>query len=90
MCILLLTKSSLRQPGRSSQQRALLSSADHGIPDEEVEEAFKTGQDFLKLKKEEKEKYPFNPDTYLGYRGPDELETVTGTLVPQQRCYSVL
>lgn len=22
--------------------------------------------------------WPFNPDSYLGYRGPDELETVTG------------
>lgn len=25
-----------------------------------------------------KTKYPFNPDSYLGHRGPDELETVTG------------
>ena len=25
-------------------------------------------------------KYPFNPDTYLGHRGADELETVTGAL----------
>ena len=25
-----------------------------------------------------KTQWPFNPDSYLGYRGPDELETVTG------------
>lgn len=61
----------------------LCSLADHGIPEEEVEAAFSTGQEFLKLKKEEKEQYPFNPDTYLGYRGPDELESVTGELCAQ-------
>lgn len=27
---------------------------------------------------EYKTQWPFNPDSYLGYRGPDELETVTG------------
>ena len=52
--------------------------ADHGIPEEEVEAAFAAGRTFLEQPKSEKEKYPFNPDTYLGWRGPDELETVTG------------
>lgn len=28
-----------------------------------------------------KTQWPFNPDSYLGYRGPDELETVTGALL---------
>lgn len=52
--------------------------ADHGIPQEEVDHAFATGKSFLELDKETKAHYPFNPDTYLGWRGPDELETVTG------------
>ena len=29
-------------------------------------------------KQKVKTAYPFNPDSYLGHRGPDELETVTG------------
>ena len=28
-----------------------------------------------------KKKYPFNPDTYLGHRGPDELINVTGMVL---------
>lgn len=50
----------------------------HGIPEEEIEQAFATGRGFLELEKEVKTAYPFNPDSYLGHRGPDELETVTG------------
>ena len=52
--------------------------ADHGIPQEEIDRAFATGQEFLALDTETKTRYPFNPDSYLGHRGPDELETVTG------------
>ena len=52
--------------------------AGHGIPQEEIDRAFATGQEFLNKSQEFKEQWPFNPDSYLGYRGPDELETVTG------------
>jgi hypothetical protein len=52
--------------------------AGHGISQEEIDKAFATGRAFLEQPKEVKERYPFNPDTYLGWRGPDELETVTG------------
>ncbi|KAI7838916.1 hypothetical protein COHA_007322 [Chlorella ohadii] len=51
---------------------------DHGIPQEEIDRAFATGINFLDREKEFKTQWPFNPDSYLGYRGPDELETVTG------------
>jgi hypothetical protein len=43
-----------------------------------VETALKAGQQFLALPDEVKKQWPFNPDSYLGHRGPDELETVTG------------
>jgi hypothetical protein len=33
-----------------------------------------------------KQQYPFNADTYLGYRGPDELIDVTGTGIPRHAC----
>jgi hypothetical protein len=56
--------------------------ADHGIPQEEIDVAFATGQTFLDKDKEFKAQYPFNPDSYLGWRGPDELETVTGAFGP--------
>ncbi|EFN58207.1 hypothetical protein CHLNCDRAFT_20260, partial [Chlorella variabilis] len=59
--------------------------SDHGIPQEEVDHAFATGKSFLELDKETKAHYPFNPDTYLGWRGPDELETVTGGRAPPRR-----
>ena len=36
------------------------------------------GQKWQKLPNEVKERYPFNPDSYLGHRGPDELQRVTG------------
>ena len=36
------------------------------------------GQRFLELPEAEKEKWPFNPDSYLGHRGSKELESVTG------------
>ena len=36
------------------------------------------GQQFLALPEADKTKWPFNPDTYLGHRGSQELETVTG------------
>lgn len=38
------------------------------------------GQKFLALPEADKDKWPFNPDTYLGHRGSKELETVTGAL----------
>jgi hypothetical protein len=38
------------------------------------------GQSFLALPEADKDKWPFNPDTYLGHRGSKELETVTGAL----------
>jgi hypothetical protein len=62
----------------SPTQPGLPPCADHGIPQEEIDVAFAKGRSFLGLDKGLKEKYPFNPDTYLGHRGPDELETVTG------------
>eukprot|EP00775_Hariotina_reticulata_P003032 gene3032-3313_t len=49
----------------------------HGIPEREIEQAFATGQRFLDLGASTKTKYPFNPDSYLGYRGFDELATIT-------------
>jgi hypothetical protein len=52
--------------------------ADHGIPQEEIDAAFAAGRTFLGQGKVAKAQYPFNPDSYLGWRGPDELETVTG------------
>ncbi|GAB4822422.1 hypothetical protein N2152v2_009468 [Parachlorella kessleri] len=50
----------------------------HGIAQEEIDAAFAAGRAFFGLPKAAKERYPFNPETYLGWRGPDELETVTG------------
>ncbi|KAK9908386.1 hypothetical protein WJX75_007121 [Coccomyxa subellipsoidea] len=52
--------------------------AGHGIPQDDFDAALKAGQAFLALPDEVKAQWPFNPDTYLGHRGPDELETVTG------------
>ena len=52
--------------------------ADHGIPQEDIDAAFAAGRTFLEQGSEAKGQYPFNPDSYLGWRGPDELETVTG------------
>lgn len=52
--------------------------AGHGIPEEDFEKVLKAGQAFLALPDEVKAQWPFNPDSYLGHRGPDELETVTG------------
>lgn len=48
------------------------------IPQAEIDRAFATGGRFLKLPTETKKRWPFNPNRYLGWRGPDELETVTG------------
>jgi hypothetical protein len=50
----------------------------HGIPQQDIDRAFALGRTFKDLSREVKAKYPFNPDSYLGWRGPDELETVTG------------
>lgn len=50
----------------------------HGIPQEDFERVLKAGQSFLALPDIVKAQWPFNPDSYLGHRGPDELETVTG------------
>ena len=55
--------------------------ADHGIPQEDIDAAFAAGRAFLGQGKQDKGRYPFNPDSYLGWRGPDELETVTGGYV---------
>jgi len=51
------------------------------FPEEEIERAFAAGRRFLDFDTKVKTKYPFNPDSYLGHRGPDELETVTGRCV---------
>ncbi len=63
------------QPGTPDR---ITPSSSLSIPEEQVKEAFAQGKRFLDLPKEQKSRWPFNPDTYLGWRGPDELETVTG------------
>ena len=58
----------------------------HGISPEDIDAAFGAGRAFFELPKAVKERYPFNPETYLGWRGPDELETVTGAAQDWKRC----
>jgi isopenicillin N synthase-like dioxygenase len=53
----------------------------HGVPTAEVESIFKSGEKFLDLPTEVKEKHVWIPDRYLGWRSQTNLESVTGALV---------
>ena len=52
----------------------------HGIAQVDFNTILAAGEKFLALPEDDKTKWPFNPDTYLGHRGSKELETVTGTV----------
>lgn len=45
---------------------------------EDIDAAFAAGRRFLEAPLSVKGKYPFNPDTYLGWKGLDDTQTVTG------------
>ncbi len=54
--------------------------SDHGIEEDLVDEAFQKAKTALDLPDKVKKKYPFSLDRYVGWRGLDELQSVTGEL----------
>lgn len=54
--------------------------SDHGIEDNVIDEAFQKAKSALDLPDTVKKNYPFSLDRYVGWRGLDELQSVTGEL----------
>lgn len=54
--------------------------SDHGIEQGLIDEAFEKAKSALDLPDEVKKSYPFSLDRYVGWRGLDELQSVTGEL----------
>ena len=54
--------------------------SDHGVEEELIDEAFQKAKSALDLPDSIKQKYPFSLDRYVGWRGLDELQSVTGKL----------
>lgn len=54
--------------------------SDHGIEQALIDEAFEKAKSALDLPDEVKKSYPFSLDRYVGWRGLDELQSVTGEL----------
>ena len=50
----------------------------HGLSSELIHDVFAAGHKFMGLDNEVKKKYCFIPDRYLGWRSPDNIESVTG------------
>ncbi|KAK9812273.1 hypothetical protein WJX73_009505 [Symbiochloris irregularis] len=58
--------------------------SDHGVPDADIDEAFAQAKRALDLPGKTKKKYPFSLDRYVGWRGLDELSSVTGNRLWEQ------
>ena len=54
--------------------------SDHGIEENLIDEAFQKAKSALDLPDTVKKNYPFSLDRYVGWRGLDELQSVTGEL----------
>lgn len=58
--------------------------SDHGVPSASIDEAFAQAKRALELPSDVKRKYPFSLDRYVGWRGVDELSSVTGNRLWEQ------
>lgn len=58
--------------------------SDHGIEENLIDEAFQKAKSALDLPDTVKKNYPFSLDRYVGWRGLDELQSVTGNRLWEQ------